>query len=62
MHKIVLLALLVKIARTVPFTIFNAVFLAIFVLFFKKLAFKTFIKNALFKRYATVCAHIAYPG
>jgi hypothetical protein len=37
MHKIVLLALLVKTAQTIPF----ALFLAIFVFFFKKLAIKT---------------------
>jgi hypothetical protein len=41
MHKIFILALPVKTARTVPFTVINAVFLAIFVFLFKKLAFKT---------------------
>jgi hypothetical protein len=40
-HKIVPLALLVKTARTVPFTAINAVLLAIFVFFFNKLAIKT---------------------
>jgi hypothetical protein len=41
MHKIGRLAKLVKTARTAPFTVINAIFLAIFVFFFNKSAFKT---------------------
>ena len=41
MHKTVLLALLFKTARTVSFTVIYAVFMAIFVLFFDRLALKT---------------------
>jgi hypothetical protein len=66
MHKIVVIALLVRKARTEPFTVIHAVFLLIFVFFFKKLAFKTlndqfFIKNALILDYATIRALLTFP-
>jgi hypothetical protein len=68
MHKIVLLALLVKTARTVPFIVyrFKRCFWGIFVFLFKKSAFKTlnvqfFIKNALILCNATVRAYITFP-
>jgi hypothetical protein len=50
MHEIVFLAKFAKTARTLPFTVINAIFLAIFAFLFKKLAFKRLNDQILLKR------------
>jgi hypothetical protein len=56
-HKIVVLALLVKTARSVPFTGIEAVFLAILYFYLNPIFF---IENALILCYATVRALLTF--
>jgi hypothetical protein len=64
MHKIVRQAFLVKTARTIPFTVINAVFGYFRVFHLNKLRYaerSIFIENALILCYGTIRAHKTFP-